>query len=104
TPEVLKTLLDKEFNRGTSTAKTFFTFFRELIDQSKSGVRINPKTGKPISKNTIKTYETTFKHLTDYQNSNRKRNIEFENIDLEFYHDYKQFLIKKLKLSTNSVA
>lgn len=104
TPEILKSLLDKAFNRETETVKTFFSFFRELIDHSKTGLRVNPKTGKPIGYNTIKTYETTFKHLTDYQNNIWKKPINFESIDLEFYNNYKLFLIKKLKLANNSVG
>jgi integrase len=115
TPDTLKTLLDKEFARTTETAKTFMGFFQEVINLSKAGVRLHPKTGKPIAKNTIKTYVTTYKHLTAFQNS-RKKPIDFDSIGLDFYNKYTEFLItgkelnpktgklETLNLSTNTIA
>lgn len=105
-PETLKELLDKEIKKIvdlSSSSKTFLGFFEETINQSKSGIRLNPSTGKPISPNTLKTYVTTFKHLTAFQ-STRKRKIDFNTIDLEFYGDYTEYLIKELKLSTNTIG
>lgn len=105
-PEILKDLLDKELKKRISErekAKSFFGFFDNLIKQSIAGVRMHPKTGKPINKNTIKTYVTTYKHLSDFQKT-RKRIIDFKTIDLDFYTDYTEYLIKKIKLSTNSVG
>ena len=105
-PETLKELLDKEIKKKVSERdklKSFFGFFANLIKQSIAGVRMHPKTGKPINKNTIKTYVTTYKHLTEFQKT-RKKVIEFKNIDLDFYTDYTEYLIKKVKLSTNSIG
>jgi integrase len=92
TTETLKKLLDVEFGRTTETAKTFMSFFEEIIALSKSGVRLHPKTGRPISPNTIKTYTTTLKHLTAYQLA-RKQEITFNTIDLVFHSDYTDFLM-----------
>jgi hypothetical protein len=102
----LKEILNKEINKKQpkeETAKTFFSFFQDIINQSKKGVRLHPKTAKPISKNTLKTYITTFKHLSAFQ-ATRKKKIDFKNIDLDFYSDYTEYLIKKLTLSTNTVG
>ena len=105
-PETLKELLDKEIKKRVSEkdkVKSFFGFFDNLIKQSEAGIRMHPKTGKPINKNTIKTYVTTYKHLLEFQ-KNRKKEIDFKNIDLDFYTDYTEYLIKKVKLSTNSIG
>ena len=59
TPEEFRELLDKTIKKKVSekdNLKSFFRFFEHLIEQSISGVRMHPKTGKPINKNTIKTY------------------------------------------------
>lgn len=100
-PETLKKLLDKEFKRKVELPKTLFSFLEEFIRQSES--RTNEKTGKPISKNTIKTYRTLLKHLLAFQ-SLYKRKVDFKTIDLEFYSDYREFLTSNLILSTNSIG
>ncbi len=118
-PETLKELLQIKINKkepDNKQIKTFFGFFEGIINQSKTGIRLHPKTGKPINKNTIKTYVTTFRHLTNFQKTIKKK-IDFENINLDFYSDYKEYLIKTgvklnpktgkqipLNLSTNSVG
>ena len=121
--ETLKALLDKEFNRtketASLTAKTFIPFLEEIIKLSKGGVRRNAKTGKPISKNTIKTYNTVLNHLLAFQPKFEKRNkkkIDFDIIDIDFYNSYIEFLMKgerfnaktgkmvPLNLSTNAIS
>ena len=105
-PETFRELLDRTIKKkepDRKEAKTFLSFFQEIINQSRAGVRLHPKTGKPISPNTLKTYVTTIKHLTEYQTKN-KRKIDFDKIDLDFYADYTEHLTKKLKLSTNTIG
>lgn len=105
-PDTLRELLDREIKKKEpekNKLKTFFGFYEELINQSRAGVRLHPKTGKPISINTLKTYVTTFKHLSAFQ-ATRKKRIEFNNIDLDFYSDYTEYLTKKLKLSANTIG
>jgi integrase len=118
TVEMLKVLLDDKINPKRvrdDQSKTLIGVFKDLIAKSKSGVRLHPKTGKPLSVNTLKTYNTTFNHLTAFQET-RKKPIEFADIDLDFYTDYKEFLMKgaiknpdtgkfeTLNLSTNTVG
>jgi integrase len=117
-PESLKDLLNKKIRKLESVKekqKTFFGFFETIISQSRDGIRMHPKTGKPINKNTLKTYNTTFKHLVDFQ-ERRKKRIDFNTIDLDFYNDYTEFLMKgqkknlktgklvPLNLSTNTIG
>ncbi|MGZ8541497.1 MAG: hypothetical protein ACXWV6_12650 [Chitinophagaceae bacterium] len=61
-------------------SKSFYGFFQSIIDQSKEGIRLHPKTGKPINKSTVKTYVTTYKHLTEFQVTRKKEGfIEFNS-------------------------
>lgn len=105
TPEELKGLLDAKLKNIQSKAgkHTFFTFFKEIIDSSKNGTRLHHKTGKPISPNTIKTYVTTFTHISNFQMKLKKK-IDFNSIDLDFYHDYIKYLTMDLILASNTIG
>ena len=101
-PETLKKLLDKEFSPETQQEIGLFAFFDRFIKYSESG-RVNEKTGKPISKNTIRTYNTALSHLKAFQ-SITKRRIDFDTIDIDFYSEFTTYLAKTKKLSTNAIA
>jgi integrase len=79
--------------------ETLFTFIAKVIEQSKT--RNNERTGKPISINTIKVFNQCLRLLTEFNKTVRK--IDFENIDLDFYHDFKEFMLKK-EYSPNTIA
>jgi site-specific recombinase XerD len=105
-PELLRRLLDKEVKKKVpvkNEQKSFIELFKEIIDQCKKGVRLNARTGKPIGRNTYKTYETVYNHLSNFAAS-RKKPVTFNTIDLEFYKDYTEYLIKKIKLSSNTIG
>src|SRR5439155_12267898 len=51
----------------------------------------------------LKTYITTYKHLTDFQATVKKK-LDFSTIDLDFYNSYTEYLTKKVKLSTNTIG
>ena len=100
----LRQIVDGKLNRRKVEKKMdFLEFFQKLIDQSTSGVRLNPANGKPIQPSTVQTYVTTINHLKDYQQL-YKRSIYFDSIDLLFYNQYTEYLIKELKLPSNSVG
>lgn len=105
TPEELKLVLDAHFKKDTSSpaTKSVISFLKDLITRSKAGTRLHHKTGKPIHANTIKTYKTTLAHLTEFQKT-RKRRIEFNTIDLDFYEDYKAYFITEKKLKVNTAG
>ena len=103
--KTLKGLLDKEFNRNhfnEKSKKTFVEFFEEIILSSKEGTRLQPN-GKTISPATLKTYNTTLKHLKAYK-IQKKVGLDFDNIDLDFYYNYVDFLTKQLNLSPNAIG
>ncbi len=101
-----KEVLDEEFKAKRSTNqknKTFIGFFDEFIAQSQSGTRLNMKSGKPINPGTVKNYLTVIKNVKDFAAKKNKR-VDFSNIDLEFYNDFTDYLIKEKKLSTNYIG
>lgn len=74
--------------------KTFFKFYEQLIEERKE----NPQ----FSKETIKTYKTSLNKLMDYK-SQKRVELDFDNIDIRFFNDYTNHLFSK-NYSTNYVS
>ena len=105
-PQHLKDLLDIRIKDLQSESKkhiNFFSFFEELMNQSKSGTRLSAKSGKPCSKNTVKAYATTLNNLNEF-NSSRQMKMDFDSINLAWYNNYLEFLIKEKTFTTNTVG
>lgn len=73
------------------------------MNQSKSGTRLSAKSGKPYSKNTVKAYATTLNNLNEF-NSSRQMKMDFDSINLAWYNNYLEFLIKEKTFTTNTVG
>ena len=99
--EVLRKLIDKDLDLTKEVPYSFFDFFRKFIDESK--IKTNLKTGSLISANTIKNYNNTFNHLKEFARVKRKR-IDFDTIDLDFYHDFNDYLTKTKQHSVNTIG
>jgi len=99
----IKRHIDRKLNRSVEAKVDFFSFFEKMIAQSQCGVRMNLKTGKPIMDNTIRTYVTTLRHLREFGTAARKK-IDFNDITLNFYSEYTEYLMKTAKLSTNTIG
>lgn len=77
-----------------------FTFINLHIENSKT--RFNIKTGKLLSKNTIKPYITLKKHLINFQREyNRK--LDWNTMDKLFYNDFTNYL-NRMKMKVNSIG
>lgn len=68
---------------------TFYQAIDKFIQQSKG--RIIERTGKPISKGTIREYERTLNHIKDFEKI-KKYKISFKTINLDFYFAFKEYL------------
>ncbi len=99
----IKARIDRKLNRVIETRVTFFDFYEKMINQTRSGVRLNLKTGKPMTVNTIKTYVTALRHLREF-GAAKKKKIDFNDINLTFYSEYTEYLMKTVKLSTNTIG
>lgn len=102
TVEVLRELLNQKLNPTTiDTEKDFFSFAEKFVKEAET--RINDKTGKVFSTSTIQVYNRCLELLREYSKKKKKR-IDFDTIDLDFYHDFTAYLNKEYKFSTNSIG
>jgi len=94
TPETikahLKAYMDKNNDKGEKKPSllTFIDRFKEESKETKA-------------QNTVKRYGTVIGHLQEY--SKKKGKIDFDSINLDFFHSYVSFL-KSKKLARNSIA
>ena len=103
-PELLRALIDNALQEGAKKGhKTFMEFFEEIRESSAKSIRVQPKSGKPFSKATVKTYRTAINHLNKYQEI-RKKKIDFNDITVDFHSDYTEFLIKNYILGANAIG
>ena len=79
---------------------TLFSFIRNFIDLSEK--KPNPKTGRPVSYKMRREYEVSFNYLQEYA-TDKKKIIDFKDINLEFYNSFTQFLQEK-KLAVNTIG
>jgi hypothetical protein len=73
----------------------------QLIDRFITGEIKNK--GREKSPNTLKNYATTKTHLIAFD-LKKRYHIQFENINLDFFHQYLRFLREEEKLKPNSIA
>lgn len=80
----------KKLKKTHQRSVTFWEFIDEYIDNGK--VRLSPST--------IKSYKTAVSNMKAYEKYSRTK-LEFDNIDMKFYHDYMDFYIgfHELKIS-----
>lgn len=75
-------------------------FIEILIEDTKSGKRINPKTKQRYAADTHKAYQNTLRALERFEKY-VKTKIDFDYIDLEFYNDFKEYMMNEEKVSNN---
>lgn len=78
--------------------KTLFGFIEYFVERSPG--RLNPKTGKPVCYKMQREYQRTFEYLKEFAG---KKELDFEDIDLEFHEDFVKFLEGK-NLALNTVG
>ena len=100
--EQLKELLDKVFNlKYNLSEKQLIGFIEQFIINSKT--RTNPRTGKPISEGTIKSYRNVCDRLIEFASVKKKR-VDFDTITIDFYDDFKRFMIKEKNYAVNTIG
>ena len=76
------------------TKPTFIEFVETYIKECEDGERLKQKSTRKITAGTIKNYKGFLSQMKNYQES-RKRVIDWDDLTLDFYRDYKQFFIEK---------
>jgi len=89
--DTLKRRIDK-INDIVRSEYTLMGFIEHFIE-----------TRTAVSHGTIKSYKTTREVLKRFAKS-RNRSVDFDNIDLNFYDQFRSFLSKKLDYSDNTVG
>lgn len=79
---------------------TLFEYIDHLIENTKQGRRVLSE-GQRLSPGTIKAYGSAYGILKKYHKFKYKRPIEFNDIDLEFYTDFKDWAYNVAGLSNN---
>lgn len=72
-----------------NTKYTLFSFIEDFI--SKAETRPSPKTKKVVSYKMLREYQNTFRYLKEYA-AYKGKEPDFDDIDLEFYDDFMNFL------------
>lgn len=96
-------LLDVELGRINITSENdLLTYMNSFISESES--KVNSRTGKFLSYNTKRNYRSTFNLFKEYTAHRRRKQIDFSEIDLDFYFDLVKFLKEKKNHSNNSIG
>ena len=81
---------------------TFLEFVEQYIKECESGERLKQKSTRKITAGTIKNYKGFLAQMLEYQKE-RKRIVDWDDLDFDFYRDYKQYFIEK-NYSPNTIA
>ena len=79
---------------------TLMGWIDEYIRQCESGERLKQKSAKTITPGTIKSYRTTKAQLEAYQEK-RHKVIDFDDVTLDFYDDWRRFFLEKTDKNGN---
>lgn len=104
THDELKSHLDKELGFSVPTNKPnklLLPYFSDFVDRMESKKILQPNKSH-YSEGTIKTYKTSVKKFDQYE-KNRKNNLCFDDITMEFYDDFLEFCFQQ-NLSHNYIG
>ena len=90
---------EREENRKTSFWGNYETFLYRM----KNGTRVHLEKGTPMAAKTIFQFENLKRHLENFEKKTNFK-IEFENIDMNFYKKFVDYLTIKLTLSPNTIG
>jgi integrase len=106
-PERFRTLLNEklfpETTKNEFGTSDLFSFCESYLNEYET--RLNTKTGKPISPNTLRVYKQAYRELQGFRSKYYKnRPFSFEQIDYYFYTQFQRYLITDRLYSTNTVG
>ncbi|AMR33666.1 hypothetical protein A0256_20650 [Mucilaginibacter sp. PAMC 26640] len=102
--ELLKSKVKLELSDKTKIDKTIkitlFGFIEQLIEDTKSGKRTNPKSKQRFAADSHKAYQNTLRALERFE-KHTKCKVNFEEINMDFYNDFKDYMFEIEKVSNN---
>lgn len=102
-PSELKKILEENFfgNNNSINQKSFWDFYIDFIKKLPS--RKSPKTGKPISKNTVDSYSQTYKVLKKFEEDTGNI-LSFLTLSNSTYNDFVCYLENVMNFVPNTVG
>lgn len=85
---------EAEKKEAKAKRMTLMGWIEEYIRQCESGERLKQKSTKTITPGTIKSYRTTKAQIEAYQEK-RHKIIDFDDVTLDFYDDWRRFFLEK---------
>lgn len=73
---------------------TLMDWIEKFIRQCETGERLKRKSTRTITEGTIRSYKGTLAQLKAYQ-ENRHKIIDFDDVTLDFYDDWRRFFLQK---------
>jgi len=102
TPELLHSEY-KKWQKGDMDRIPLFEFIEKFIEDTRSGRR-NIK-GKRLSSGLVTSYQSTLNHLKDFAAEKTGGHFDYENVTLDFYNEFIQYLYNETEVSSpNSVS
>ncbi|MDP3683258.1 MAG: tyrosine-type recombinase/integrase, partial [Ignavibacteria bacterium] len=75
----------------------------QFISESESGARLNHINGKPMSSGTLTVYRTVRNGVEEFRKE-KGYDLKFDNLQLQFYDDFVQYLKFTKNFSTNTLG
>jgi integrase len=91
----------KDEDKPAPVAYSFTSYFQRMIDDTVSGKRIKPNTGQIYAHETAKHYRTALAIVRKFIAHKGLTDLKFEDINLDFYFDFKDYFLKTEGLSDN---
>lgn len=103
--EKLRKYLSKENKeeREKNLKTSFWGNYETFLFRMKNGTRVHLEKGTPMAPKTIFQFENLQRHLQNFEKKTSFK-IEFENIDMNFYKKFVDYLTIKLVLSPNTIG
>lgn len=104
----LQTVIDNYYEelkpkQPEAAPTTLNKFITQYIDELESGKRLKRRSNKKVSVGTIKSVKGFKSQFANYQEA-RKKVIDFEDVTMDFYRDFTNYLLFDRKYSANTVG
>lgn len=100
--EILEEISQPIQNQSVSTKHTFPEFIAQYIHECETGERLKRKSTSKIKDGSLKSYRGLLAQILAYQKK-RHRVVDWDDVNFDFYNDYKHFLIEK-NYAPNTIA
>lgn len=99
--EVQRQKVERAKQEEEEKRMTLMAWITEFIKQCETGERLKQKSAKQITSGTIRSYKGTLAQLVAYQEK-RHKVIDFDDVTLDFYDDWRRFFLEKKDARGNS--